>query len=57
MIKETETEKTIGFLCSIFIIGGISIWGKGAWAPGYPYGLYLTAHSLFHLVITITIQN
>ena len=25
MLKETETKKTIGFFCLIFIIGGISI--------------------------------
>ena len=41
MLKETESEETLGFFCHIFIIGGISIaGGPGTLATslGYTYG-------------------
>ena len=39
MLKETESEKTLGFF-SYFIIGGISIGGLSALGPfGCAYGL------------------
>ena len=41
MLKETESEETIGFFCHIFIIVGISIGGGPgtlALSPGYTYG-------------------
>ena len=41
MLKETETEETIGFFCHIFIIGSILIGGGRAVAP-------LLATSMLH---------
>ena len=40
MLKETETEETIGFFVTFFVIGGISIERRRApWAPpDYTYG-------------------
>ena len=42
MLKETETEETIGFVVIIFIIGGVSIGGRGAGSPGYVYGVLIS---------------
>ena len=42
LLKETETEETIVFFVTFFIIGSISIGGgAGPWPPppGYAYGV------------------
>ena len=38
LLKETETEETIVFFVTFFIIGSISIGGGGGRAPGPPPG-------------------
>ena len=37
MLKESKVKETIGFFCHIFVIGNISIGGRGDVPPGYAY--------------------